>query len=68
MKSIKWDYNVMDTVIKRPCECQGCRGCKQIKECNIFGIHYCQRNECNEWRCDRCFDKNKNVCNYCLRR
>lgn len=55
MKHVQWHETVLDTNIKRPCECQYCLGCNIYNkyECGIFGELFCKK--CKEWRCNNCF-------------
>jgi hypothetical protein len=62
---IKWDNNIVDPIIKRPCKCQCCLGCnKNGNNCNKFGPHYCK--ECTEYRCTKCYNFIINKCKNCL--
>ena len=64
-KSVKWMTNIHSPQIKRPCECQCCFGCGTNNICNIFGPNFCK--ECEEWRCNKCYNGEKTLCRFCLR-
>ncbi len=66
-KNVSWANDVTDTIIKRPCECMCCNGCKTNKVCGVFGPHFCKK--CEEWRCDKCMTKVEStlVCRSCMR-
>lgn len=65
-KKIKWSLDIIDPIIKRPCDCQCCNGCKRNGvDCNVFGGIVC--NQCNEWRCEKCFNNEINKCRNCLK-
>jgi len=60
--------NVLDGVLRRPCECTGCFRCgarltPARAQCATFGRHRCE--ECHEWRCTPCM--RVWVCRYCKR-
>jgi hypothetical protein len=64
-RRVKWDINVLDTIIKRPCQCTCCLGCnKNGNDCSTFGSYYCIK--CEEWRCDKCYNKANKECKNCL--
>lgn len=64
-KHVTWNINVIDTVVKKPCECQCCYICRTNSTCGIFGKFKCIK--CKEWRCGFCIKINILTCNYCLR-
>ena len=64
-KRVTWCHTILDTIIKRQCECQYCSGCKLNKQCIIFGEFKCIL--CNEWRCTICINLVSKECNYCKR-
>ena len=61
-RKIVWDESVHDSIMKRPCECMGCNGCKTSSSCKKFGSNICSK--CREWRCDLCHDFEKHMCKY----
>jgi hypothetical protein len=71
VKSVHWDSNVKDIIIKRMCLCEGCPHCKYRLNsdnmyCYRFGKYKCE--DCNEYRCKGClYTKIVTMCNYCKR-
>ena len=63
-RKIIWDESVYDPVIKRPCECMCCNGCKTNSCCGKFGANICPK--CDEWRCELCYNFEKNICKHDL--
>lgn len=64
-KRVSWDVNVIETYVKKPCECQCCYICRKNTKCGVFGKFKCI--ECNEWRCGLCIKINILMCNNCLK-
>lgn len=63
VKNVKWSDSVYTPEYKRPCECQGCSGCKLNKQCNKYGSNICKK--CNEFRCNKCCTQE--ICKNCLK-
>jgi hypothetical protein len=68
MKKVHWDNSLVEPIIKRVCDCQGCGKCidpliNTHIFCKTFGQFKC--DTCNEWRCKKCIFNW--TCRYCKR-
>lgn len=64
-KKVTWTEDTYDPPITRLCTCQCCWGCQTNNKCHTFGSLFCK--ECDEWRCNTCYNNTLHCCRYCLR-